>query len=56
MVTVICDLKRMAHRKSAYVAAKLAFVAAMFNVLLRLHRRLDAEADPYDMSIATFSL
>ncbi len=56
MVTVICDLKRMSHRKSAYVDAKLAFVAAMFNVLLRLHRQLDPEADLYDMSIAAFSL
>ncbi len=56
MVTTICDLKRMAHRKSAYVDARLAFVAAMFNVLLRLHRVLHPEVDAYDMSIAEFSL
>jgi hypothetical protein len=56
MVTTVCDLKRMSHRKAGYVDAKLAFVAAMFNVLLRLHRQLHPEADPFDMSIAEFSL
>lgn len=56
MVTVICDLKRLRHRVAAYLTARLAFVAAMFNVLLGLFHKLHPEADPFQMSIAEFSL
>lgn len=56
MVTVICDLKRIRHRLNAYVQARLAYVAAMFNVLLDLFHLLHPDADPYQMSIAEFSL
>ncbi len=58
MVTIVCDLKRLRHRVTEYITARLGYVAAMFNVLLALTRRLDPdpEADPYKMSIAQFSL
>jgi len=56
LVTVICDLKHMHHRAAQYVQARLAGVVAMFNVLLALFHRLHPEADPYQLSIAEFSL
>jgi len=56
MVTVICDLKRIHHRLSPYIQARLASVVAMFNVLLTLFHRLHPDADPFQMSIAEFSL
>jgi len=36
MVTIVCDLKRIRHRLAAYIQARLAYVSAMFNVLLDL--------------------
>lgn len=56
MVTVVCDLKRMRHRASDYIKTRLAFLGAMFNVLIRLFHRLHPEADRFKMSIAEFSL
>lgn len=56
MVTLICDLKRIRHRVASYIQARLAFVTAMFNVLLKLFHKLHPEADPFQMSIAEFSL
>jgi hypothetical protein len=56
MVTVVCDLKRIHHRLSPYIQARLASVVAMFNVLLTLFHRLHPDADPFQMSIAEFSL
>ncbi len=56
MVTLVCDLKRIRHRVAAYIQARLAFVSAMFNVLLDLFHQLHPEADPFRMSIAEFSL
>ena len=56
MVTVICDLKRIRHRLDGYIHARLAYVAAMFNILLDLFHQLHPDADPYRMSIAQFSL
>lgn len=56
MVTVICDLKRLRHRAWDYLKAHLAFVAVMFNVLLTLFHTLHPTADPFQMSIAEFSL
>ena len=54
----VCDLKRIRHRVAQYITARLAYVAAMFNILLDLSRLLDPDphADPYKMSIARFSL
>ncbi len=56
MVTVVCDLKRIRHRVAHYVAARLASVSAMFNVLLALFHQLHSDAGPFQMSIAEFSL
>jgi len=56
MVTLVCDLKRIRHRVMDYIQARLAFVSAMFNVLLDLFHHLHQEADPFQMSIADFSL
>jgi len=56
MVTVICSLKHIRHRLSAYIQARKAQVTAMFNVLLRVFHQLHPEADVYQMSIAEFSL
>jgi len=56
LVTVICDLKRIRHRLAVYIQARLAFVSAMFNILMDLFHSLHPDADPYKMSIAEFSL
>jgi hypothetical protein len=56
MVTIICDLKHIDHRVSAYIQARLASVVAMFNVLFTLFHRLHPDADPFQTSIAEFSL
>ena len=56
LVTVICDLKRMRHRLAAYIQARLAFVSAMFIVLMDLFHFIHPDTDPYPMSIAEFSL
>jgi hypothetical protein len=64
MVTTVCHLKKIHHRFEAYLharrfeslAERLAFVCAMFNVLLGLFRKLHPETDPFRMSIAEFSL
>lgn len=56
MVSVVCGLKQLRHRLGDYIEARLAFVAAMFNVLLALHHQLHPEADRFQMSIAEFSL
>ena len=56
MVTVVCDLKRIRHRLAEYIQARLAYVSAMFNVLLSLFHLIHPDAHPYQMSIAEFSL
>ncbi|MCZ2247142.1 MAG: hypothetical protein LC111_00075 [Bacteroidia bacterium] len=56
LVTVVCDLKRIRHRVAIYIQARLAFVSAMFNVLMDLFYLFHPDADPYKMSIAEFSL
>jgi hypothetical protein len=56
LVTVICDLKRIRHRSSEYIQTRLSYVSAMFNVLLDLFHIIHPDADPYQMSIAEFSL
>ena len=56
LVTVICDLKRIRHRSSEYIQARLSYVSAMFNVLLDLFQIIHPDADAYQMSIAEFSL
>ena len=56
MVTQVCDLKRIRHRVMAYIQARMAYVSAMFNILLDLFHNIYPEIDPYKMSIAEFSL
>jgi hypothetical protein len=56
MLTIVCDLKRIRHRIAGYIQARLAYVAAMFNILLDLFHKLHPEADPFKMCIAEFSL
>ena len=56
MVTVVCGLKHMHHRLRPYIQSRLASVVAMFNVLLSLFHQIHPDADPFQMSIAEFSL
>jgi hypothetical protein len=56
MLTVVCKAKKMHHRVHAYLEARLAYMAAMFNVLLSLFHQLHPDADPHQLSIAEFSL
>jgi len=56
MVTLVCDLKRIRHRLVEYIQARLAFVSAMFNILLDLFHNLHPAASPFQMGIAEFSL
>jgi hypothetical protein len=56
MVTVICDLKRIHHRLSRYIEARLSYVSAMFNIVLRLFHLIHPDRDAAKMSIAEFSL
>ena len=56
MLTMVCDLKRIHHRVTEYLQARLSYVAAMFNILLDLFHKLHPDADPFKMSIAEFSL
>jgi len=51
-----CDLKWIWHRLAVYIQMRLAYVSAMFNVLLNLFHSIHPDADPYKMSIAEFSL
>lgn len=55
LLTVVCQAKRMFHRTAQHLQARLAYCAAMFNVLLRLGRQLHPD-DPFRTSIAEFSL
>ena len=56
MLTVVCDLKRLHHRASFYFQAHLACATALFNVLLSLFHQFYPSADPFQLSIAPFSL
>jgi len=56
MVTVVCDLKHLHHRANFHILARLACATALFNLLLGLFHQLHPTADPFQMSIAEFSL
>jgi hypothetical protein len=56
LLTVVCNMKKIFHRVSAYIEARMAFTAAMFNVLLTLYHQLHPDMPPYKLSIAEFSL
>jgi len=56
LLTVIGNAKKIHHRLEAYLEARLAYTAAMFNVCLRLVHQLHPKAPDFKMSIAEFSL
>jgi hypothetical protein len=56
MVTLVCGLRHNHRRAADYIQTRLAFVSAMFNVLLDLFHLLHPEPDPFKMSIPEFSL
>ncbi len=55
LLTVICHAKKMFHRTAAHLEAHFAYLAAMFNVLIQLHRQLHPEHQ-FTLSMAQFSL
>ncbi len=58
LITRVCQLKHLAHRRRAYLQTHLALVSALFNLLLALNRQLrpDATPDQRLLSIAQFAL
>jgi hypothetical protein len=56
MITVVCPANMLFHRLAPYIQAHLAYVVAMFNVLLGLFHQVHPEASAHQMSIAEFSL
>lgn len=55
ILTVICRAKKMFHRTAAHLEARLAYLAAMFNVLVQLDRQCHPDHQ-FTLSIAEFSL
>ena len=55
LLTVVCRAKQMFHRTAHHLQARLAYTAAMFNVLIGLDRQLHPD-DPFRTSLAEFSL
>ena len=56
MLTRVCHLKKVAHRRWEYFKTRLAFTMAVFNVLIQWDG-LPADADGFvPLSIAQFSL
>lgn len=58
LATRICRLKHLVHRRAAYLEMHLAFVAALFNLLLVLNRLLEPDASPDDrlLRLAQYAL
>lgn len=58
LVTRIMNLKHMDHRQEAYLTAHLAYVSAVFNILLAWSRELFGWTgdDAFKMHLASFSL
>ena len=58
MVTRICHLKHLTHRARIYIEMRLAYVSALFNVLLALNQRLEPAItlDDRILHIAHYSL
>jgi hypothetical protein len=58
LVTRVCRLKHLFHRVETYLTAHLAYVSALFNLLLALNRRLEPDAPAQDrlLKIAHFAL
>jgi hypothetical protein len=58
LATRICQLKHLFHRRAIYLEMHLAFVSALFNLLLQLNRRLEpaAASDDRLLKLAQFAL
>ncbi len=58
LVTRVCHLKHLPQRSAVYLETHLAFVSALFNLLLALNRILEPEASPDNrlLHIAQFAL
>jgi hypothetical protein len=56
LLTVVCNAKKIFHRAEAYIEARLAYMASMFNILLKLFHQLHPDESIFKMSIAEFSL
>lgn len=56
LLTVICKAKKIHHRLEAYIETRLAYMAAMFNICLKLFHQLHPKESVFKMSIAEFSL
>jgi hypothetical protein len=58
LVTTVCHLKKVFHRTRHHFQARLAYVAAMFNILLGLNRHLKPDAPRQDrlLHLAPFAL
>lgn len=56
MLTTVCHAKKMFHRTTQHLQARLAYMAAMFNACLALFHQFHPKADPFQLSIAEFSL
>ncbi|MCZ7571395.1 MAG: hypothetical protein M5U01_22850 [Ardenticatenaceae bacterium] len=48
MVTMVCRLKHIFHRVEAYAEMHLAYISALFNMVLALNRTLAPDAEPED--------
>jgi len=55
LLTVVCHAKQMFHRTAHHLQVRLAYTAAMFNVLIGLERQLHPD-DPFRTRLAEFSL
>jgi len=56
VITVLCQAKKIFHRKAVYIETRFAYLAAMFNVLRTLYHRLHPDAPVAKISLAEFSL
>ena len=56
MLTTVCHLKKLAHRVWEYLEAHLAYLMALFNILVQWHGLEPDETGFVPLSIAEFSL
>lgn len=58
LVSRVCGLKQLFHRVETYLTAHLAYVAALFNLLLALNRHFEPDAPAQDrlLKIAHYAL
>jgi hypothetical protein len=56
MLTVVCHLKKVAHRVWSYLQARLAYTMALFNVLAQWHGLQPDQHGRVHLSIVEFSL